>query len=83
MPSLLRTKKGRRKVSSRTYILYDSRAWGGETDEASVLVVCEDNEEACEYKGDYGGMACFSYAEQGDQLIDERHEWNWYPGDPV
>ena len=62
----------------RTYILYDSRACGGDTEDASVLVCCESNREACEYKGDYGPMACFSYRRDGRNLVDERFEWNWY-----
>lgn len=62
----------------RTYILYDSRACGGETDEASVLVCCESNKEAKSYKGDYGAMACFSYRRAGQNLVDERFEWNYF-----
>lgn len=61
----------------RKYILYDSRAWGGDTSEASVLVVCEDDAEAQTYKGEYGGMACFSYRVDGKNLVDERFEWSY------
>lgn len=68
-------------MSERTYILYDSRAGDGNTEDATILVVCEDEEEANSYKGDFGGMVCFSYKDDGDKLTDERHEWNWFPGD--
>lgn len=73
----------------RRFILFDGRAANGDTDEASVLVACETNEEALEARGEYGDMACYSYnltqmpEGQHDQLDDERHEWNWYPGDPT
>lgn len=71
--------------NSRTFILYDSRAAveGMDTDEASVLVCCESDEEARDYAGDYGGMACWSYAREKQpddttHLVDERWEWNWF-----
>lgn len=68
-------------MEERVYILYDSRAADGlGTDEASVLVVCESEEEAESYKGDFGGMACYSYREEGERFVDERFEWNWFPG---
>ena len=76
-------------MSDRKFILYDSRAAGGDTDEASVLEACESNEEALESRGDYGGMSCYSYAlektpgDKPDQLVDEQLEWNWFPGDPT
>lgn len=64
----------------RVYILYDDRAADGlGTSDASVLVVCEDEQEAREYCGEFGAMACYSYREDGENLIDERHEWNWFP----
>ncbi len=64
----------------RTYVLYDDRAACGDTSEAFVLVVFESEEEAKTYKGDYGGMSCYSYKDDGDGMfIDERLEWNWYP----
>ena len=65
---------------SRTYILYDDRAADGcGTGDASVLVVCESEKEAHTYEGEFGGMACYSYAEEGKNLVDERFEWNWFP----
>jgi hypothetical protein len=77
-------------MSDRTFILYDGRAADGSgTEDASVLVVCEDNEEALEYRGDFGDMACYSYAVkktpegQHDELVDEQFEWNWFPGNPT
>lgn len=70
-------------VQERQYILFDSRAADGMgTEEASVLVACESDEEACDYKGDFGGMACYSYAVEDDKLVGERFEWCWFPGDP-
>lgn len=64
----------------RTYILYDSRASDGMgTDDASVLMVCESNQEAKSYRGEFGGMACYSYADDDKELTDERFEWNWFP----
>jgi len=68
----------------RVYILYDGRASDAMgTDEASVLVACESDEEALSYRGEYGGMSCYSYDEDGSNLINERFEWNWFPGDPI
>jgi hypothetical protein len=76
-------------MSERVFILYDGRAADGSgANDASVLVVCEDNEEALEYRGDFGDMACYSYrvkpmpGDTPDQLIDEQFEWNWFPGNP-
>ena len=61
------------------YILYDSRAARGDTSEASVLVTCEDDEEAKSYKGAFGAMCCFSYNNDSEvELTDERFEWNYY-----
>lgn len=66
---------------SRVYVLYDDRAANGlGTDNASVLEVCESNAEACRAKGNYGAMACYSYRQEGSELVDECFEWNWYPG---
>lgn len=63
----------------RAYILYDARAADGlGTDNAAVLVACESEEEAESYKGEFGGMACYSYRINGQNLEDERFEWNWF-----
>lgn len=71
-------------MSERQYILYDSRAADGSgTEDASVLVVCDDEKEALDYRGDFGAMACYSYRVDGDNLVDERFEWNWFPGQPT
>jgi len=74
-------------MSDRQFILYDGRACNGQgTDDASVLVYCEDSKDASSYKGEYGQMACYSYAldkttgkNEPDRLVDERHEWDYYP----
>lgn len=67
-------------MSKRTYILWDSRACGGVgTDDASVIEVCADEQEAREYGGESGGAACYSYADVGANLTDERWEWDWFP----
>lgn len=76
-------------MSDRTFILFDDRAADGSgTEDASVLMVCEDNEEALDCRGDYGAMACYSYEvkktpDQSDELVDEQFEWNWFPGNPT
>lgn len=75
----------------RKFILYDGRAAapGSDTDEATILEVCEDNEEALEARGTYGAMGCYSYEVkptpegQPDELHDEQFEWNWFPGNPT
>lgn len=61
----------------RTYILYDSRACDGTgTSNASVLIVCDDEEEAKEDSEDFGDCACYSYLERDGEFVDERFEWN-------
>lgn len=67
---------------SRMFILYDGRACGGRgTDDASVLVACDTEEEAKGYFGKYGDMACYSYAKSYKKskrlLIGERWEWDY------
>lgn len=67
------------QTKGRLYILYDSRACGDQgTSEASVLVVCESNKEAKNYKGQWGAMACYSYESKDGELLDERWEWDFY-----
>ena len=64
----------------RVWILYDDRAADGMgTDDASVLVCCSSPAEAQSYKGDFGGMACYSHRDNNGELTDERYEWNWFP----
>lgn len=61
----------------RTYILYDSRACDGTgTSNASVLVVCDSNEEAKDDAKDFGTCACYSYEDCDGKLVNERFEWN-------
>lgn len=72
----------------RVYLLFDGRACGdcgqdGPPDESVCLVACESDREARSYAGDFGDMACFSYAERrrgrrNAELVDERWEWDWY-----
>lgn len=68
-------------MSDRLYILYDSRACGAQgTEDASVLEACEDDADARSACGDYGAMACYSYAHGPDStLVDEKWEWDWWP----
>lgn len=66
-------------TNERTWILYDSRAWTGDTEDASVCEASDEPYIKAEYDGAYGGVACYSYARDGQNLVDERHEWNWYP----
>jgi len=62
----------------RTYILYDSRACGDQgTEDASVFDTADSNKEAKSLKGDYGAMACYSCRKDGNQLVDERWEWDY------
>lgn len=67
-------------MCDRVHILYDSRSTPESPGDASILVVCEDREEALSYRGDFGGMTCFSYAEKNGDLFDEEFSFNWYPG---
>lgn len=65
----------------RHYILYDERACGnGDTDDASV--VCAGIRSLKEAKKDARMMgftcACFSYREDGNTLVDERWECDFY-----
>ena len=71
-------------------MLFDDRAADGQgTENASVLVACEDEADALSFRGDFGGMACYSYKLEADpdgsnaKLVDERFEWNWFPGQPT
>jgi len=71
----------------RVYLLYDDRAARGVgTEDAIVFDCCTSDTEACEAKGEYGGMACYSYLKkkksdgEPDELVDERFEWDWFPG---
>ena len=65
-------------MSERTYILYDGRAAGGDTSEASVLCVHSRPYLAWEDRKDYGAhTVCYSYAQECGQLIDERFEFAW------
>lgn len=66
-------------MKRRVYILFDSRAADGMgTDDSSVLVVCDSDDEAKSYRGDFGAMACYSYRKENNQLSDEQFEWNWF-----
>jgi hypothetical protein len=64
-------------MRKRQFILYDGRAIHGSTDDASVLVSCDSDEEAKNWKGGFGEMACYSYAIEGDRLTDEKLEWTY------
>lgn len=66
-------------MSDRIYILYDGRAATGDTEGATIFVVCDSEEEAQSYKDDFGQSCCYSYRKQDNKLTDERHEWNHYP----
>lgn len=63
----------------RMYLLYDGRARQGVggVDDATVLVVCGDEDEAISMRDDFGDVACYSYRESGNRLVDRRHEWDW------
>lgn len=65
----------------RLWILYagSSGAIGLCTDSATILVSCDDEDEARTYAGSYGDMACYSYKVKGwgRELVDEQWEWDW------
>jgi len=64
----------------RMWLLYDGRACGGVgTDRAICLVACISNRQAKRYRTWYGSCACYSYAEDGENLTDERWEWDFHP----
>jgi len=52
---------------TRLYILYDSRAWSGNTDDAVVFCCANSLEEAIE-------AVIYSYDVVGKHLVDERLE---------
>lgn len=63
-------------MAGRKFVVYDGRAAGGDTDEAQVLLVCSSLTEAKKEAPHHGDdCAVFSYAVQGDQLVDERLEF--------
>jgi hypothetical protein len=65
-------------MKTRAWILYDERACNAQgTDEATVLVACDSETEAVSYKGEFGAMACYSYAVHGKTLTDEQWEWDY------
>lgn len=68
---------------ARSWILYDGRAMADQgTDDAMVLVACDSEKEASDYKGDFGDMACYSYdLTSKNELVRERWEWDYYDGD--
>ena len=74
--------------AGREWILYDARACNGAgTDDAQILVCCDDEAEARTYCGDFGQMAAYSYARHnwngpGRRYVDdERWEWDWSEDD--
>lgn len=69
-----------RSDGERVFVLYDARACGGDLDDANVLTVSDDGEEAREDARDFGVCACFSFVRCGDELVDPRFEWNWVLG---
>lgn len=70
-----RTMRPMPKHRPRThYLLYDGRACAQDSNNASVLVSCDDDAEARTYAVVSGDMACYSYNEKTQV---ERWEWNW------
>jgi len=59
---------------TRLYILYDSRAWSGNTDDAVVFCCANSLEEAIEDMEDFPGAVIYSYDVVGKHLVDERLE---------
>jgi hypothetical protein len=63
----------------RAYILYDTRALGGNTDDAAILDVFESRKEAKLFQGGFSEAVCYSYRWQDEcTLVDERYEWTHY-----
>lgn len=55
------------------FILYDARAFGGDTDEAAVLCTARSLKEARrDRRTMFPGAAIYQYDTQGDQLVNER-----------
>ncbi len=68
-------------MSKRQFILYDGRASHGMgTEDSIVLCTCETLKEA-KYDariGEWGVVACYSYAFSGKELTDEKFEFNHF-----
>mgnify|MGYP000889123105 CR=1 FL=1 len=62
------------RAEKRQHIIYDMRAMY-DTDEASILSVEDSLEEAIQYtKVAFGEGVIYSYALEGEELVDEQFE---------
>lgn len=63
------------KSNKRIYLIYDGRAMGGNTDDATVMLVCYSLQEALNEKGNFGeSCVIYSYLPVNQELTDERFE---------
>ena len=66
-------------MSERVWILYDSRAAHGETDDAAIYETCESEREARRNRKDWPDAVCYRYdivEERGERIA--RHEQRVY-----
>jgi len=70
------TKRPKAKKEKRVYIIYDSRAGGGDTEDAAVFDTCDQLPSKHKMAGEYGSCCCYSYKDDGNgQLTDQQLEW--------
>lgn len=64
------------ELEKRIYILYDlpDDDYLG-TNGRALLAAFEDLEESKRHRKEFSPCACFSYADDGKTLTDERFEW--------
>lgn len=61
----------------RLWVLYDGRSRGGVgCEDATVLVSASSEKEARKDARMFPDSACYSHLIEGDQLIDDRWEWD-------
>lgn len=63
-----------KKKKKRMYLLYDGSAIL-DTNSAMVLDTADSYEEAVETAPYHGQVCCYSYKEEGENLVDERLEF--------
>ena len=55
------------------WLIYDARAWGGDTDRATVFSTCETQAEAQKERDeDWPDAVVYGYDIQGDQLVNQK-----------
>lgn len=56
----------------RVWLIFDARAWSGDTSEAYVLDTAQSRREAMRERRHYPGCAVYSYEDRDGELVDER-----------